>query len=84
MQTLDELKAIFSEAVKLQQSGRLVEAAEHYQAGLVAGANEVGWYQNLGFVLRDLGRLAEAEETFNAGLALYPHKGSLRRCPELC
>ena len=57
----------------LQAQGKLVEAAEHYEAALKINPNLAVTHCNYGILLMDQGKLVEAVEHYEAALRINPN-----------
>lgn len=67
-----DLQTLFTEAVRLHQQNRLIEAEELYRQVLVEIPANVNVLANLGLVCRDLGKLDAAEEYCRRAVAGAP------------
>lgn len=66
------VRALFEDAVALQNAGRLAEAAVIYNQIISLEPSVPGVYSNLGNILNTLGRSNEAEEAFRKAISLKP------------
>ncbi|SMF10104.1 Tetratricopeptide repeat-containing protein [Tistlia consotensis] len=72
-----EAERIFTRAVEVHKSGRVVEAVRHYADALARDPGHVQALNNLGVLLRGQGKQAAAEACYRRALALAPGNASL-------